>query len=104
MSVNLTQFEYWGVTIGNHVEPRVAPGKVIPVMLSNRMAANARIVDLSTTGLAVVLSTDIFDKKGFGVGKMVQVDFRDPGKRNQIRKLKGTVTNVNVQAKNLSIG
>jgi hypothetical protein len=99
MPVNLTQFEYWGVTIGNHVEPRVVPGKVVPVMLSNRVVANARIVDLSATGLAVVLSTDIFDKKGFRVGKLVQVDFRDPGKRNQIIQLKGTVADINVQAK-----
>lgn len=33
------------------------------------------------------------------MGRTVQVDFRDPGKRSQFRKFKGTVTDVNVQAK-----
>jgi len=99
ISVNLTEFEYWGVTAGNRVEPRVVPVKDFPVMISNGVIANARIVDLSATGLAVVLRTDMFDKKAFGVGKTVQVDFRDPGRRSQVKKLKGTVTDVNAQAK-----
>ena len=99
ISVNLTEFEYWGVTLGNRIELRVVPVKDFPVMVSNGVVANSRIVDRSAAGLAVVLSTDKFDNKAFRVGKTVQVDFRDPGKRSQIRKFKGTVTDVNVQAK-----
>jgi hypothetical protein len=41
----------------------------------------------------------MFDNKAFRMGRTVQVDFRDPGKRSQVRKFKGTVTDVNVQAK-----
>ena len=99
MSINLIEFAYWGVTVGNRIEPRVVPVKDFPVMVSNGVVANSRIVDLSATGLAVVFLTDMFDKNAFSVGKMVQVDFRDPGRRSQVRKLKGTVTDVNAQAK-----
>jgi hypothetical protein len=97
--VNLTEFEYWGDTLGNRIKPRVVPIKDLPVMVSNGVVANSRIVDLSAAGLALVLSTDMFDNKAFRMGRTVQVDFRDPGKRSQVRKFKGTVTDVNVQAK-----
>jgi hypothetical protein len=99
ISVNLTEFEYWGATLGNRIEPRVVLVKDFPVMVSNGVVANSRIVNLSAAGLALVLSTDMFDNKAFRVGRTVQVDFRDPGKRSQVRKFKGTVTDVNVQAK-----
>jgi len=99
ISINLTEFEYWGATLGNRIEPRVVPVKDFPVMVSNGVVANSRIMNLSAAGLALVLSTDMFDNKAFRVGRTVQVDFRDPGKRSQVRKFKGTVTDVNVQAK-----
>jgi len=90
-SINITALELVGKKIGIRFEPRAVPLSDFPVMITSSVVATARVIDLSVSGLAVMMAEEIFDDQIFGEGKKIQVDFRDPGNRSQVRKIRGTV-------------